>query len=140
MVPPAKFVLVGRVIAQVPAEHGAVTLMMIVFAALASSTMLVLPAVSTEAEMLNTAWPAALGLASNVVVPFAEKRYYELRPTLGIQAPGSANGQARGLQALRGPGVAGEHTAISRCRRIKDAAGIRAVGDRSRRPILCPLE
>jgi uncharacterized protein (DUF1501 family) len=35
---------------------------------------------------------AADGL--NIVVPFAEKRYYELRPTLGIQAPGSANGQA----------------------------------------------
>jgi len=33
---------------------------------------------------------AADGL--NVVVPFAEKRYYELRPTLGIPAPGSANG------------------------------------------------
>src|SRR5580700_61970 len=35
---------------------------------------------------------AADGL--NIVVPFAEKRYYELRPTLGIQAPGSVNGQA----------------------------------------------
>jgi uncharacterized protein (DUF1501 family) len=31
---------------------------------------------------------AADGL--NVVVPFAEKRYYELRPTIGIPAPGSA--------------------------------------------------
>src|SRR5215469_2102460 len=26
----------------------------------------------------------------NVVVPFSEKRYYELRPTIGIPAPGSA--------------------------------------------------
>ena len=33
---------------------------------------------------------AADGL--NVVVPFAEKRYYELRPTLGIPAPHSGNG------------------------------------------------
>jgi uncharacterized protein (DUF1501 family) len=33
---------------------------------------------------------AADGL--NVVVPFAEKRYYELRPTIGIPAPGSSNG------------------------------------------------
>ena len=31
---------------------------------------------------------AADGL--NVVVPFADKRYYELRPTIGIPAPGSA--------------------------------------------------
>ncbi len=33
---------------------------------------------------------AADGL--NVVVPFAEKRYYTLRPTLGIPAPGAVNG------------------------------------------------
>jgi len=33
---------------------------------------------------------AADGL--NMVVPFAEKRYYELRPTIGIPAPGSNNG------------------------------------------------
>src|SRR5260370_3743173 len=33
---------------------------------------------------------AADGL--NMVVPFAEKRYYELRPTIGIPAPGSSNG------------------------------------------------
>jgi uncharacterized protein (DUF1501 family) len=33
---------------------------------------------------------AADGL--NVVVPFAEKRYYELRPTIGIPAPGGPNG------------------------------------------------
>jgi uncharacterized protein (DUF1501 family) len=33
---------------------------------------------------------AADGL--NVVVPFSEKRYYELRPTIGIPAPGSNNG------------------------------------------------
>ena len=33
---------------------------------------------------------AADGL--NIVVPFGEKRYYELRPSLGIQAPGSFNG------------------------------------------------
>ena len=33
---------------------------------------------------------AADGL--NVVVPFSEKRYYELRPTLGIPAPGAQNG------------------------------------------------
>jgi uncharacterized protein (DUF1501 family) len=33
---------------------------------------------------------AADGL--NVVVPFAEKRYYELRPTIGIPAPGAQNG------------------------------------------------
>jgi uncharacterized protein (DUF1501 family) len=32
---------------------------------------------------------AADGL--NVVVPFAEKRYYELRPTIGIPAPGGQN-------------------------------------------------
>jgi uncharacterized protein (DUF1501 family) len=32
---------------------------------------------------------AADGL--NVVVPFAEKRYYELRPTIGIPAPSSSN-------------------------------------------------
>ncbi len=33
---------------------------------------------------------AADGL--NVVVPFADKRYYELRPTIGIPAPGAQNG------------------------------------------------
>jgi len=33
---------------------------------------------------------AADGL--NVVVPFAEKRYYELRPTIGVPAPGRQNG------------------------------------------------
>jgi uncharacterized protein (DUF1501 family) len=33
---------------------------------------------------------AADGL--NVVVPFAEKRYYELRPALGVAAPGGQNG------------------------------------------------
>jgi len=33
---------------------------------------------------------AADGL--NVVVPFADKRYYELRPTIGIPAPGPQNG------------------------------------------------
>lgn len=33
---------------------------------------------------------AADGL--NVVVPFAEKRYYELRPTIGIPAPGGSGG------------------------------------------------
>jgi len=33
---------------------------------------------------------AADGL--NVVVPFGEKRYHELRPTIGIPAPGSSNG------------------------------------------------
>ncbi len=33
---------------------------------------------------------AADGL--NVVVPFADKRYYELRPTIGIPAPGGPNG------------------------------------------------
>jgi uncharacterized protein (DUF1501 family) len=33
---------------------------------------------------------AADGL--NIVVPFAEKRYYELRPTIGIAAPGGNNG------------------------------------------------
>jgi uncharacterized protein (DUF1501 family) len=33
---------------------------------------------------------AADGL--NVVVPFAEKRYYELRPTIGIPAPGGTGG------------------------------------------------
>src|SRR5437763_17148104 len=32
---------------------------------------------------------AADGL--NMVVPFSEKRYYELRPTLGIPAPAAAN-------------------------------------------------
>jgi len=34
---------------------------------------------------------AADGL--NVVVPFAEKRYYELRPTIGIPAPSGSSGQ-----------------------------------------------
>ena len=33
---------------------------------------------------------AADGL--NVVVPFADKRYYELRPTIGIPAPSGQNG------------------------------------------------
>ena len=33
---------------------------------------------------------AADGL--NVVVPFAEKRYYELRPTIGIPAPSASGG------------------------------------------------
>jgi uncharacterized protein (DUF1501 family) len=35
---------------------------------------------------------AADGL--NVVAPFADKRYYELRPTIAIPAPGSSNGPA----------------------------------------------
>src|SRR5437764_2747695 len=34
---------------------------------------------------------AADGL--NVVVPFSEKRYYEMRPTIGIPAPTIGNGQ-----------------------------------------------
>ena len=38
---------------------------------------------------------AADGL--NMVVPFAEKRYYELRPTIAIQAPGSSNGPASAI-------------------------------------------
>jgi uncharacterized protein (DUF1501 family) len=33
---------------------------------------------------------AADGL--NVVVPFSDKRYYEMRPTIGVPAPGSQNG------------------------------------------------
>src|SRR5215475_1306896 len=33
---------------------------------------------------------AADGL--NIVVPFGDKRYYELRPTIGIPAPGSSGG------------------------------------------------
>jgi len=33
---------------------------------------------------------AADGL--NIVVPFAERRYYELRPTIGVAAPGAPNG------------------------------------------------
>jgi uncharacterized protein (DUF1501 family) len=43
---------------------------------------------------------AADGL--NIVVPFSEKRYYELRPTLGIQAPSGQNGPANGLIDLDG--------------------------------------
>src|SRR5215831_11666625 len=35
---------------------------------------------------------AADGL--NMVVPFAEKRFYELRPAIGIPAPNAPNGQA----------------------------------------------
>src|SRR5215467_14628149 len=38
---------------------------------------------------------AADGL--NMVVPFAEKRYYELRPTIGIPAPGASNGPASAI-------------------------------------------
>jgi uncharacterized protein (DUF1501 family) len=38
---------------------------------------------------------AADGL--NMVVPFAEKRYYELRPTISIPAPGSSNGPASAI-------------------------------------------
>ena len=34
---------------------------------------------------------AADGL--NIVVPFGEKRYYELRPTIGIPAPGGSTDQ-----------------------------------------------
>jgi uncharacterized protein (DUF1501 family) len=33
----------------------------------------------------------------NVVVPFSEKRYYELRPTIGIPAPGSNNGPVQNV-------------------------------------------
>src|SRR4030095_7624210 len=33
---------------------------------------------------------AADGL--NIVVPFSEKRYYDLRPSIAIQAPGKPNG------------------------------------------------
>jgi len=43
---------------------------------------------------------AADGL--NVVVPFGEKRYYELRPTIGIQRPGSGQGPNGGAIDLDG--------------------------------------
>src|SRR5215471_2863832 len=38
---------------------------------------------------------AADGL--NMVVPFSEKRYYELRPTISIPAPGASNGPASAI-------------------------------------------
>ena len=43
---------------------------------------------------------AADGL--NIVVPFGDKRYYELRPTLGIQPPSSSIGGPNGLIDLDG--------------------------------------
>ena len=42
---------------------------------------------------------AADGL--NMVVPFAEKRYYELRPTIAIPAPGASNGPTSGHRSRR---------------------------------------
>ena len=42
---------------------------------------------------------AADGL--NVVVPFAEKRYYELRPTIGIPAPRDAGPPNHSMAAVR---------------------------------------
>src|SRR5215470_9144491 len=43
----------------------------------------------------------------NVVVPFAEKRYYELRPTIGIPAPsgGGASSATGGGAAAGRPGA-----------------------------------
>ena len=42
----------------------------------------------------------------NVVVPFSEKRYYELRPAIGIPAPGSNGVNVPGV------GTPGQNTAI----------------------------
>ena len=50
---------------------------------------------------------AADGL--NVVVPFAEKRYYELRPTIGIAAPGKAG---QGNSAIDLDGRFGLHPSL----------------------------
>jgi uncharacterized protein (DUF1501 family) len=47
---------------------------------------------------------AADGL--NIVVPFAEKRYYELRPTIGIAPPpGRTTANPNGLQGNSGPSI-----------------------------------
>src|SRR5215469_2544205 len=59
---------------------------------------------------------AADGL--NVVVPFAEKRYYELRPTIGIPAPGKT-GQG-GQAALDLDGRFGLHPALQPLKNLWD--------------------
>ena len=43
-------------------------------------------------EILVVIFQRGAADGSNVVVPFAEKRYYELRPTIGIPAPRASNG------------------------------------------------
>src|SRR5215472_9776205 len=57
---------------------------------------------------------AADGL--NVGVPFAEKRYYELRPTIGIQAPGTGQGQT----AIDLDGRFGLHPALQPLKNLWD--------------------
>jgi uncharacterized protein (DUF1501 family) len=58
---------------------------------------------------------AADGL--NVVVPFAEKRYYELRPTIGIAAPGKAG---QGNSAIDLDGRFGLHPSLQPLKELWD--------------------
>ena len=61
----------------------------------------------------------------NIVVPFFEKRYYELRPTLAVPAPGKANG------AIDLDGRFGLHPSLQQLKPIWDSghlAIIHAVG------------
>ena len=63
----------------------------------------------------------------NVVVPFSEKRYYELRPTIGIPAPsGAATGECQSEYRGR-PGWA--FCAASPVAAAEGAVGQAAVGD-----------
>jgi uncharacterized protein (DUF1501 family) len=48
-------------------------------------------AADTKRKILVAIFQRGAADGLNVVVPFGEKRYYELRPSLGIQAPGGQN-------------------------------------------------
>src|SRR5438094_3164592 len=61
---------------------------------------------------------AADGL--NVVVPFGEKRYYDLRPTIGIQRPGSGQGQGPGGGAIDLDGFFGLHPSLQPLKALWD--------------------
>ena len=65
----------------------------------------------------------------NVVVPFGEKRYYELRPSIAIPAPGKASGNAEAAIDL--DGFFGLHPSLAPLKPIYDSghlAIVHAVG------------
>ena len=51
-------------------------------------------AAETKRKILVAIFQRGAADGLNIVVPFSEKRYYDLRPSIGIPAPGSTNGQA----------------------------------------------
>ena len=74
---------------------------------------------------------AADGL--NMVVPFAEKRYYELRPTIGVPAPRASNGPNPAID------LDGRFGAASRAATAEGAVGQAEAGDRGGHGVARPV-